>query len=78
MSYTIHKQGNLRGEKIEYKDGIGCCVWYPFKDGEDEDMGICFDFSFSDIEDFIALLNTLKEADTDKFIPTHPAPKEEE
>jgi len=60
---TIHKQGKLRANKVQYKDGIGCTVWYPFdeSDGED-DGGICFDFSFSDIDDFILLLQALKTA----------------
>ena len=53
------KSGKLRGDKVKYKDGIGCCVWYPL-DG-DENSGICFDFSFSDIDDFITLLGKLKK-----------------
>jgi len=52
------KSGKLRGDKWKYKDGIGCCVWYPFDDNEDS--GICFDFSFDDIADFIVLLEKLK------------------
>jgi hypothetical protein len=51
-------KGNLRGEKIAYKDGVGCCVWYPFTAASDSDesTGMCFDFSATDITDFIALL----------------------
>jgi len=52
------KSGKLRGDKVKFKDGIGCCVWYPF--GDDEDCGVCFDFDFADIDDFIVLLEKLK------------------
>ena len=24
------RHGKWRGEKIEYPDGIGCCIWIPF------------------------------------------------
>lgn len=59
----IYKVGNLRGDKIQYEDGIGCTVWYPFvKDGGEEDAGLCFDFSVSDIDSFIKLLQILKSA----------------
>lgn len=52
-------QGNLNADKIEYPDGINCCVWYPTtKDG---DSGICFDFPYEDIDDFILLLEKLKK-----------------
>lgn len=59
----IYKAGNLRGDKIQWKDGVGCTVWYPFSDEEDdEDAGLCFDFAASDIDSFIELLQTLKNA----------------
>ena len=54
------KQGNLRGEKVRYEDGVGCCVWYPMPGTEE--TGLCFDFSESDIDDLIALLWRLKYA----------------
>ena len=54
------KQGNLRGEKVAYPDGVGCCVWYPMPGTEE--TGLCFDFSESDIDDLIALLWRLKYA----------------
>jgi hypothetical protein len=59
----MFKNGRLRGEKVKYPDGIGCCVWYPFpnEDGEDdEDAGLCFDFGYDDIDDLIALLQEMK------------------
>lgn len=80
---TRYKRGKLRGDKVEYEDGIGCCIWYPlfpteeekaaaaYNEGidglDDEDTGICFDFSFDDIDDMIALLQDLKTAEPDIF-----------
>lgn len=65
---TIHKVGRLYGEKIEYSDGIGCCVWQPLPDDPDpESGGTCWDFSFENIDDLIKLLNELKEAPADIF-----------
>lgn len=54
------KQGNFRGEKVSYPDGIGCCIWIPID--EEEDTGICFDFSADEIDDMIYLLIALREA----------------
>jgi len=55
------KQGALRGEKVKYSDGVGCCIWYPLGDNpENDDGGVCFDFPEEDIDDFIALLQKLK------------------
>ena len=66
---TVHSKGRLHGDKIKYKDGIGCCVWYLMPGGTDpdEDSGVCFDFSFEDIDDFISLLQELKEAKPDVY-----------
>lgn len=66
----IYRQGNLRADKVLYKDGVGCCIWYPFPghEDDDEDMGICFDFSYDDIDNFIALLQTLKIVEPDIFV----------
>ena len=52
------KSGNLRADKINFPDGDSCSVWYPFPD--DEESGLCFDFSFSDIDDFSMLLKRLR------------------
>ncbi len=59
------RHGKWRGEKIEYPDGIGCCIWLPFD--EYEDSGHAFDFSFEDIDDMIATLNKIKAADAELF-----------
>lgn len=61
----IHVQGDLRADKIQYPDGVGCCIWYPLP-GTDN-AGICFDFSAEDIPDMIKLLQTLQDADADIF-----------
>ena len=58
--------GRLRGEKVEYPDGIGTCVWYPLSDG-DEEAGLCFDFDYEDVDDFIALLEQLKTEPARKY-----------
>lgn len=64
----IHTKGNLSADKVDYPDGINCCVFYPFEPGGD--TGMCFDFSFSDIDDMIALLQELKDAPADPYVPT--------
>lgn len=61
----VHAQGALRADKIEYPDGIGCCIWYPLPGTED--AGICFDFHADDIPDMIKLLQTLQDAEPDEF-----------
>ena len=61
------KRGNLYGDKIQYEDGISCCVWYPAPEEDDEleDFGLCFDFSYDDIDDLIALLEEMKEIEAE-------------
>jgi len=61
----IHRQGEFRGDKVLYPDGLGCCIWVPID--EDEDIGICFDFSYADIDDLILLLLELREAEADVY-----------
>ena len=68
MTYKIYRRGKLRADKVAYGDGVGCCVWYPLSDEpDDQDHGICFDFAYADIDDFIALLQELKEATPDIY-----------
>ena len=66
---TIIKNGKLRGEKIKYPDGIGCCIWYPFpcEKGEEEESGICFDFANDDIDELIGLLEKIKQAEPEIY-----------
>jgi len=65
------KQGPFRGDKIEYKDGIGCCIWVPFDDDDDsddsDDNGVAFDFSYDDIDELISLLRKLKLSEATKY-----------
>jgi hypothetical protein len=70
-NYKIHRAGKLRGEKITYSDGTGCCIWIPFKEkeGSDEEPGICFDFSASDLSDLKNLVDILITAEPDIYIP---------
>ena len=66
----MFRKGKLRGEKVQYPDGIGCCIWYPFpghEEGEDEDTGLAWDFSFSDIDDLIAMLQEIKTAEPEIY-----------
>lgn len=83
MDYKVHKAGNLRGDKITYPDGTGCCIWIPFKKEKDPDIieqqqgcpaekeepGLCFDFSASDLEDLRQLAHILIEAEPDTYVP---------
>ena len=62
---TKYTHGRLRGEKIQWADGVGCCVWYPL--GDDDIGGLCFDFSASDLDDFILLLQDLRDATADVY-----------
>jgi len=66
---SIIKNGKLRGEKIKYRDGIGCCIWYPFpcEEGEEEESGICFDFDNDDIDDLIGLLKKIKKTEPEVY-----------
>lgn len=53
---TMYKSGIYRGEKIEYSDGIGYCIWVPFYwdvGTEYEDCGSCIDFDDGDIDNMI-------------------------
>ena len=62
-------RGKLRGDKVTYPDGIGCCVWYPIgEEPEDEDVGICFDFPLEDIDNIIGLLQELKVTDAKPYV----------
>ena len=71
MNYTVHRQGKFRGDKIQFPDGVGCCVWTPLSDEpDDDDCGLCYDFSFEDIDDLITLLQTLKTSTPDIFKDT--------
>ena len=62
------RRGDLRAEKIEYPDGIGCCIWQICPDiTDDEGFGVCWDFEFELLDDIIALLIELKDAPAEPF-----------
>jgi hypothetical protein len=58
------KQGRFHADKIKYPDGVGCCIWIPFSD-EDDDIGTCMDIYDTDIDDMIALLQRLREIEAE-------------
>ena len=62
------KSGALRAEKLQHrKGGVSCVVWYPVS-GKSEDIGICFDFRYEDIDDFISLLEMLRKSRAEKVL----------
>lgn len=69
------KQGNLRGEKVQYDDGIGCCIWKPFPNEKDDNLGLCWDFSLKDVDDLIKLIEALKEMPVEQVVHADPEPK---
>lgn len=76
INYKVHKVGGLRGEKITYKDGTGCCIWTPFKKTDEkgketgeEEHGLCFDFSADELSDLEELARVLRTAEADIFVP---------
>jgi len=60
------RRGLLRAEKVEYPDGVGCCIWRVWEDA-DEDMGVCWDFSFDELNDILALLTELRDAPAEVY-----------
>ena len=60
-------RGALRGEKVQYENGVGCSIWYP--DSDDDEAGFVFDFPVEDIDDMIALLRDIKVAQPDIYVP---------
>lgn len=67
----IYAHGKLRGDKVKYKYGESCTIWYPLEDTkniEDEDSGICFDFQAEDTNDLISLLEEMKDNPADIFL----------
>ena len=66
--YKVYKSGTIRANKVKYSDGIGCCIWQPFTNKkEDEGVGLCWDFSFSDIDDILKVLTQVKKAQPDIY-----------
>lgn len=80
MDYTTYKAGKLRGDKIRYKDGVGCTIWTPFKDNDDneETPGLCFDFPSEELENLKNLTEQLIAAKPDDFVEDPEDVKREE
>jgi len=58
------RTGTVYAEKFTCEDGsVWCTIWYP--DDSNKETGMCFDFSFKDIDQIIDKLCQLKN---DKFI----------
>ena len=53
------KKGKFAVDKVKYDDGIGCCIWEIFNP-KTPDTGLCWDFSFKDLDTIIYLLQQLK------------------
>lgn len=54
------RKGKFAVDKVKYKDGIGCCIWYII-DEKNPDTGLCWDFSYKDLDTIIELLQGLKK-----------------
>jgi len=63
------KKGNFRLSKVQYPDGIGCCVWTPL-DEEDDSCGVCYDFDFDEIDDLIQIIREAKTLTADIYEET--------
>lgn len=57
----MNKKGRFAVEKVKYKDGIGCCIWYII-DKKKPNIGLCWDFSYKDLDIILYLLQSLKTA----------------
>ncbi len=64
---AIYKSGKLRADKVEYRDGVGCCIWRPL-DKQDDSGGIAFDFMEKEIPDLIILLDKLIKAKAEPYV----------
>jgi len=73
MDDTIRfKSGKIRGEKIRYKDGVGCAIWQLLKDSdddEDEGVGLCFDFPDEQTDDILKVIEQMKKAEPTDYVP---------
>ena len=53
------RKGRFAAEKVKYKDGIGCCIWYIINK-KHPDTGLCWDFAYKDLDTIIEVLQSLK------------------
>lgn len=68
MTQRYIKHGKYCGDKIQYPDGVGCCIWIPIGDQDELKFGICFDFSEEDIDQLVELLQQLKVAEVMDYV----------
>jgi len=61
MASDYASAGRMRGQKVRYSDGAGCCIWRTFP-GNDDKTGLAFDFYVEDLDDLISVLQQLKAA----------------
>ena len=54
------RKGRYAVEKVEYKDGIGCCIWYIINRTK-PNTGLCWDFAYEDLDTILELLKKLKK-----------------
>lgn len=54
------RKGRFAVEKVRYKDGVGCCIWYII-DKKNPNDGLCWDFEYKDLNKIIELLQELKK-----------------
>lgn len=63
------KSGKYRGEKVRYPDGVGCCVWMLLKEDDEDSAGICFDFSYENIDDVMKVILGLEKDEEKVYEP---------
>jgi hypothetical protein len=54
------RRNKFAAEKIKYKDGVGCHIWQVINEIH-PNIGLCWDFSYKDIDEIIELLHDLKK-----------------
>jgi len=64
--YKKYSSGKIGGEKINYPDGVGCCIWVKF---DEEDGGHCFDFSGEQLPDIKSVIEQLINAEAEEYVP---------
>jgi len=70
------RSGEYGGEKVRYKDGVGCCIWQWWKDKNDEETsGMCFDYPEEATDDVAKVIDDLRN---DEATVYEPDPEQEE
>jgi hypothetical protein len=61
---VVYKKGRFCADKVEYNEGIRCCIWMSL--GKDVDTDAAFNFDYADIDDLLVMLNHLKTVEPEK------------